>query len=150
MFICNIDPNELANVEPIVCGGPMVGTLERFKVKVHINRPEGTIGIEDFLPGTETHWAFFHHEFQYILQGEAEVTYTLVPNHDKVVKTTIKKGQAYLILLGTRATFKVTSREPYTHLWVAMPRFDMDRYLLKREYEGIPVQDYVEQVKKGR
>lgn len=143
MFICNISPDELANVEPIVCGGPVVGTLERFKMKMHVNRPEGSIGIEDFLPGSEVHWAFFHHEFQYILQGEAEVAYTLVPNHDKVVKTTIKKGQACLILSGTRATFKVTSKEPYTHLWVVMPRFDMDRFLLKREYEGTSVQEYV-------
>ena len=68
-----------------------------------------------------------------------------MPNHDKVLKTTIKKRQAYLILLGTRATFKVTSKEPYSHLWVAMPRFEMDRYLLKREYGGIPIQEYFKQ-----
>ena len=150
MLIADINPDDLKGVEPLVCGGPIVGTTSRFPVKILVNDARATIGIEDFLPGDTVHWAFFHDEFQYILQGEVEVTYTLIPNHDKVNTVRIKKGQAYLILNGTRATFKVLSKEPYTHLWVVMPRFELDRWLRKREYDGIPLNEYIEQQKKSR
>ena len=150
MLIADINPDDLKGVEPLICGGPIVGTTSRFPIKVLVNDSRATIGIEDFLPGDTVHWSFFHDEVQYILQGEAEVTYTLIPNHDKVNTVRIKKGQAYLILNGTRATFRVLSKEPYTHLWVVMPRFELDRWLRKREYDGIPLNEYIEQQKKSK
>ncbi|MBI2869558.1 MAG: hypothetical protein HYX96_07025 [Chloroflexi bacterium] len=138
-----VNPADLDGVEPVVVGGPIIGTRELFPLKILFNQPEATVAIENFLPGIETHWAFFHNEFQYILQGEAEVSYTLVPNHDKVNTVTIRKGQCYLILNGTRATFRVRSKEPYTHLAVIMPRYNMDRWLLKRDYDGVPLAEYM-------
>ena len=147
MLIANVNPADLDGVEPLVCGGPIVGTTERFPLKIYINDTKATVGVENFLPGDTVHWAFYHDEFQYILQGEAEVSYTLVPNHDKVNTVRIKKGQACLILNGTRATFKVLSKEPYTHLFVIMPRYNMDRWLLKGEYDGIPLAEYIEKTK---
>ncbi|MBI2869559.1 MAG: hypothetical protein HYX96_07030 [Chloroflexi bacterium] len=147
MYIADVvNPADLDGVEPTIVGGPIVGTVERFPLKIFFNAPEGTVGIENFLPGVETHWAFFHNEFQYIVQGEAEISYTLVPNHDKVNTVTIKKGQCYLILNGTRATFRVKSKEPFTHLFVIMPRYNMDKWLLKREYDGVPVAEYMKKI----
>ena len=149
MIVADVNPADLENIEPIVCGGPIVGTTTRFPLKVLINDPRATIGIEDFLPGETIHWSFYHNEVQYILQGEAEITYTLVPNHDKVNTIRIGKGQTCLILNGTRATFKVLSKEPFTHLFVIMPRYEMERWLLKREYDGVPLNEYIEQQKKS-
>tara|TARA_Y100000310_G_scaffold205596_1_gene205968 strand:+ start:11 stop:490 length:480 start_codon:yes stop_codon:yes gene_type:complete len=145
MFVTNVNPQDLDGVEPIELGGPIVGTVERFPFKALINTPQALVGIENFLPGSTIHWAFWHDEVQYILQGQAEITYTLVPNHNKVNKILVDKGQACLILSGTRATFKVLSEEPYTHLSVIMPRYNYDRWLLKEEYEGLSLATYIKQ-----
>lgn len=142
MLIADVNPKDLEGVEPLEFGGPIVGTTERFSLKALINVPQATVGIEDFLPGTTVHWAHFHDEVQYILQGEVEATYTLVPDHSKVNTVRIKAGQSVLILNGTRATYKVLSKEPYSHLFVIMPRYHFDKWLLKQEYDGIPLSEY--------
>ncbi len=150
MFVANVDPKELDGMEPGEFGGPIAGTVEHFLPgKPYINIPQAMIGIENFLPGTTVNWVFFHDEAQYILQGEAEITYTLLPDHTKVNKIVVGKGQVCLILNGTRATFKVLSKEPYTHLSFIMPRYHIDRWLLKQEYDGIPLSTYIEQAERG-
>lgn len=146
MIVADVNLADLDKMEPMVFGGPMVGSVERFKPINLINVPQALIGVEDFLPETTTNWVFWHDEVQYIIRGEAEVTYTLVPNHAKVNTVRIGPGQVYLILSGTRASFKVTSKEPYTHLAVIMPRYHYDKWLLKQDYEGISLTDYRQQM----
>ena len=149
MIVADVNPADLKGLK-MEFGGPIVGTVANFPLKPLLNVPQALIGIEDFLPGSTNHWAFWHDEAQYILQGEAEVTYTLVPDHRKVNTIRIKAGQTYLIISGTRATFRVLSKEPYTHLFVIMPRYNYDRWLLKGEYEGVPLSDYIEQRKQAK
>ena len=146
MIIADVNLEDLDKMEPLELGGPVVGTVERFKPINLLNVPQALIGVEDFLPGTITHWAFWHDEVQYVIRGEAEVTYTLVPNHDKIDTVRIGPGKVYLILSGTRVSFKVTSEEPYTHLCVVMPRYHYDRWLLKKEYDGISLAEYRKQM----
>jgi hypothetical protein len=50
------------------------------------------------------------------------------------VTRTARKGDTYLILNGTRATFRVTSEVPYLHACVIMPRYHLDKWLLREEY----------------
>ncbi|MBI2869804.1 MAG: hypothetical protein HYX96_08275 [Chloroflexi bacterium] len=142
MIIADVDLEKLAKTPPMDFGGPIVGTVQRFTPNNLINLPQTLIGVEDFLPGSTVDWVFWHDEVQYILQGEADVTYTLVPNHDKVNTVHIGPGKVYIILNGTRATFKVTSKEPYTHLCVISPRYHYDRWLLKKEFEGVSLAEY--------
>lgn len=143
MIIANVNPEDLTGEKVQEFGGPIVGNVERFRLKALINVPQALVGIEDFLPGSVVHWAFWHDEVQYIIQGQAEITYTLPPNHRKVNTIVVGKGQTYLVLNGTRATFKILSKEPYTHLFVVMPRYNYDRWLLKEEYDGTPLSTYV-------
>lgn len=131
MIICKLDETKLDDIE---CGGSEVGKKEHFKVKFFVNDPAGSIALESFLPGATVNWAFWHDEVHVVLGGEAEVEYTLPPNHRKVCQARIGKGQAYLILAGTRTKFKIISREPYLHACVIMPRFHYEKRLLKEEY----------------
>jgi hypothetical protein len=41
-------------------------------VAVFNDEPGATTGVEDFRPGDEVEWSFYHDEVQYILKGKAE------------------------------------------------------------------------------
>lgn len=134
MIFCHLDSTVLDEVGELEFGGPVVGEKERFRVKFLVNDRAGSIAIEDFPPGRETRWAFWHDEVHVVLDGEAEISYTLPPNHRKVVTRTARKGDAYLIVNGTRTTFRVTSEAPYLHACIIMPRYQFDKWLLREEY----------------
>ncbi|MBI3966451.1 MAG: hypothetical protein HY329_12535 [Chloroflexi bacterium] len=134
MFFCNLDEDALAASVEYQFGGPIVGTKERMRTQFLVNNPEGTIAFESFAAGDTVNWSFFHAETHVVLRGEAEITYTLPPNHGKIKKATAKAGMAYVIINGTRAQFKITSSEPYVHVCVIMPRYHLEKYLLREEY----------------
>jgi hypothetical protein len=90
-------------------------------IAVFNDEPGGTTGVEDFRPGDEVEWNFFHDEVQYILKGKAEITYSLPPIHRKWYKTSAEEGSVYLIPRGARVKFKVIGNDPYRHLFVVMP-----------------------------
>lgn len=92
-----------------------------FDIAVFNDEPGGTTGVEDFRPGDEVEWNFFHDEVQYILKGKAEITYSLPPVHRKWYKTSAEEGSVYLIPRGARVKFKVIGDDPYRHLFVVMP-----------------------------
>ena len=134
MISCRLDADALLGGPLQEFGGPEVGSKEQFKVKFLVNDPRGIIAYEAFLPGATARWAFWHDEIHVIQGGEAEVTYTVAPNHQKVATKTFRKGDAYLILNGTRATFRVAPGEPYLHVCIMMPRMEYARWQLKEEY----------------
>jgi mannose-6-phosphate isomerase-like protein (cupin superfamily) len=134
MFFCTLDEEALAASTEHQFGGPIVGTKERMRTQFLVNDPAGVIAFESFAPGDTVNWAFFHAETHVVLRGEAEITYTLPPNHNKIKTATARAGMAYLILNGTRARFRVTSAEPYVHVCVIMPRYHLEKYLLREEY----------------
>ena len=88
---------------------------------VYNDEPGGTTGVEDFRPGDEVEWNFYHDEVQYILKGKAEMTYSLPPLHRKWYKTSAEEGCVYLIPRGARVKFKVIGNDPYRHLFVVLP-----------------------------
>jgi len=134
MISCRLDAEKLLGGPLEAFGGPEVGSKEQFKVQFLVNDPRGIIANEAFLPGTTVRWAFWQDEVHVIQGGEAEVSFTLPPNHHKVVTKIFRKGDAYLILNGTRATFKVAPGEPYLHVCIMMPRMEYARWQLKGEY----------------
>ncbi len=134
MIACHLDTEKLLGGPLQEFGGPEVGSKEQFKVNFLVNDPRGIIAYEAFLPGTTVRWAFWQDEIHVIQGGGATVTYTLAPNHRKVVTKTFRKGDAYLILNGTRATFRVAPGEPYLHVCIMMPRLEYARWQLKEEY----------------
>ena len=71
------------------------------------------------------------------MAGSAEVTYTLPPNHQEVLTTSIREGDALLILAGTRARFDVPDDEPYVHVSLFQPRYEYAKYLLDKRYDAL-------------
>jgi mannose-6-phosphate isomerase-like protein (cupin superfamily) len=131
MFFCQLDAEKLAASPEQVFGGPIIGTTARMRVDFAVNDPAGTIAFETFAPGDTVDWAFFHAETHVVLGGSADIEYTLPPNHKKIHTASAKAGTAYVIINGTRARFRVTSAEPYLHVCVIMPRYHLEKYLLR-------------------
>lgn len=127
MYGASLDDDALAASKELIFGGPVVGTEERFKVQFLVNDRRATLAYESFAPGTTVNWAFWHDEVHVVTKGEAEVTYTLGPNHRKQVTKTFRAGDTYVIPDGARAAFKVVSDEPYLHVCVIMPRFEFSK-----------------------
>lgn len=130
----HLDEDALLGSEELVFGGSVVGSEERFRVQFLVNDRRASIAYEAFAANSTVNWAFWHDEVHVIMGGEAEVTYTLAPNHRKQVTRTYRRGDAYVIPNGARVRFQVTSEEPYLHVCVIMPRFEyskderLDRY----------------------
>ena len=127
----HIAVQEMDSLPVIELGSPLVGTKEKVRVRRLVSDPAGTIGLEDFLPGTEMKWAFWHDEVQLVVSGKAEVTYSLPPSHAKTRTAVLSEGDCYLILRGTFAKFKVISDGPFRHFAVIMPRTHYEKWLLE-------------------
>jgi mannose-6-phosphate isomerase-like protein (cupin superfamily) len=127
----NVFSSEMDGVEIIEIGSPIVGGKEKLKLKRLINDPAATVSLEDFLPGEELNWAFWHDEVHLVISGKAEIHYTLPPSHNRIRKKITGRGDTYLILNGSRVKFKVISREPYRHYCVIMPRYHYEKWLLE-------------------
>ena len=127
----HVAAQEMESLPVIELGSPLVGTNEKVRVRRLVSDPAGTIGLEDFLPGTEMKWAFWHDEVQLVVSGKAEVTYSLPPSHARTRTVVLNEGDSYLILRGTFATFKVISDVPFRHFAVIMPRVHYEKWLLE-------------------
>jgi mannose-6-phosphate isomerase-like protein (cupin superfamily) len=129
MVFAKINTEELDKAPVIEFGGPIVGTKSGpLKLVSLINVPEAWIGIEDFIPGTKHSWAYHYNEVQLVLEGKAEIIYTLAANPNRIFKATVAKGDTYIIPTGARVTFHVISKEPFRHYWVIMPRFPYEKW----------------------
>lgn len=127
----NVFDLEMDKVPAYEFGGPIVGTKEKMALYRLLNAPAATVSVEDFFPGSDCRWAFHHNEVHLILSGSAEITYTLPPSYNTIRNTVAKKGDVYVILQGSRVTFKVTSDEPYRHFCVIMPRYHYEKWLIE-------------------
>ena len=87
-----------------------------------INNEEGNIVEEDFKAGSHVHFEFPYAEAHYILEGESEMSYTLMSSFHTEKKTMkIQAGDAYLIPRGAFIEWKVSSKGPLRKLCVIMP-----------------------------
>lgn len=127
MIGARLDDAALLASEALVFGGPNVGSQETFKVQFLVNDRRATLAYEAFEAGSTVNWAFWHDEVHVITRGEANVTYTLAPNHRKQVTKTFRKGDTYVIPNGARVRFEVGPDEPYMHVCVIMPRFEYSK-----------------------
>jgi quercetin dioxygenase-like cupin family protein len=132
MKICkrvfDITDKDLTKVKTVV--GPL-------HMKRLIKEPACNMVIEDFEAGQEITWWYWHDEVHYVIQGKAEVTYSLPGLHQKEEKATIEEGDAYLLYRGERVTFRVTSETPYRHFCVVMPAIPLPSgdHLIQEHYE---------------
>lgn len=94
---------------------------EQMDIKFLHDEPGATTGFEDFLPRTTFEWFFWHDEVQYVMMGKADITYALPPLYQRWEKTKAEPGCIYLVPRGAHVKFKITSKEPYRHLFVVMP-----------------------------
>ena len=83
---------------------------------------EGVVSVEDFGAGETISWFFPEPEVQYILKGEAELTYSMgSTSHTETKTITIKEGDCYIIPAAARLTFKVAPGAPLRKFCVLMP-----------------------------
>jgi hypothetical protein len=133
VFFSTIDEARAEGIPKWDLGGPVVGTSEVTYLKVLLNEPQAFVCLEEWPSGSENNWAFWHDEIHLVLDGEAEVTYTLPPNHTKMQSRNCGKGSLYVILAGTRARWSIVSEMPYSHVCFIMPRYEYDKRLLREE-----------------
>lgn len=86
-----------------------------------VREPAGHLTIEEFRPGEEVMWGFWHHEVHVVISGRAELKVSSPPVLKNTDTFTTEAGDAYLIHRGDLVRFKVISDEPYRHLCVIMP-----------------------------
>ena len=85
-------------------------------------KPEALVALESFPAGRTTRYIFWHNEVQYIVEGEAELTYSLpITRFSVEKKMTVHKGDAYVIPVGADIQFAVSPDGPLQKLCVAMP-----------------------------
>jgi len=129
MIFAKLDTDEMDKLEVIEFGGPIPGTKSGpARLKTLINVPEAWVGVEDFMPGTEFHWSFHYNEVHLVLEGKAELTYTLAANPNRIFKAVASKGDTYLIPCGARVTWKVVSDEPFRHYFAIQPRYYYEKW----------------------
>ena len=94
----------------------------RFRaVNTGIDEPGVQINYEDFVKGDDIVWTLAHDEVQYVVSGEAEITYHLPPLMQETGKVVAKAGSVYLMPRGCRVVWRVLSDEPFRHLCVCFP-----------------------------
>lgn len=85
-------------------------------------KPEALVALESFKAGQVTRYIFWHNEVQYIMDGEATLTYSLpITRFSKEYELHVTKGDAYVIPLGADIKFAVSDAGPLQKLCVAMP-----------------------------
>jgi mannose-6-phosphate isomerase-like protein (cupin superfamily) len=91
---------------------------------VGLNEPGCIAAFEELRPDVpmKESWPFWFDEFHYVIKGKAEITFTSPPFHEKEEKIVLEAGDAYYTPIGTIATWKILSAEPFLHLNVVMPR----------------------------
>ena len=126
MIFAKVDSKVMDNGKVVEFGGPKVGTKSGPCVlNTLINIPEAWVGVEDFMPMKEFHWAFHYNEVHLVLDGKAEISYTLAANPDKIINAVAEKGDTYFIPCGARVSWKVISKEPFRH-YFAIQLFDLN------------------------
>jgi quercetin dioxygenase-like cupin family protein len=90
-------------------------------VNTGIDEPACQVNYEDFVKGQDIVWTVAHDEVQYVVSGEAEITYHLPPLMIETGKVIAKPGSIYLIPRGCRIVWRVLSDTPFRHLCVTYP-----------------------------
>lgn len=85
------------------------------------SEPAGLVGIQEFLPKEPLDWTFQHSEVLVVLEGEAQITFSMPPLHAQKEKIIAKAGDVLFIYAGERVLFEVISDQPFRHLCVIMP-----------------------------
>jgi oxalate decarboxylase/phosphoglucose isomerase-like protein (cupin superfamily) len=83
--------------------------------------PSSFAAVEHFAPGETVYWCFMGDEWQYVLKGEADITYSLAATmHTEEREIHVGPGDLYAIPAGARLRWTVTSKEPFMHLCVVV------------------------------
>ncbi len=94
----------------------------RFRaVNTGVDEPACQINYEDFLKGPDIVWTLAHDEVQYVVSGEAEVSYHLPPLMLESGKVVARTGSVYYLPRGCRVVWRVLSDAPFRHLCITYP-----------------------------
>lgn len=119
----------------------------------HVNpnviwKPEALVALESFPAGQVTRYTFWHNEVQFIMDGEATLTYSLPITRFSIEKELhVKKGDAYVIPVGADIKFAVSAAGPLQKLCVAMPgpaRYRPDLMPPSARFPGLGMREGVE------
>jgi mannose-6-phosphate isomerase-like protein (cupin superfamily) len=99
-------------MQPTLKTTVLTGSYYKF-TQTRIATLNGYAQVTEFAPGQPWSWAFQCDEFHYILQGKAEMVYSLGGMHHTERKTMhIEAGDIYLIPLGARIEWKIDPKDP--------------------------------------
>lgn len=108
-------------------------------------KPEALVALESFPAGKTTRYMFWHNEVQYIVEGKAELTYSLpITRFSVEKKLVVQKGDAYVIPCGADIKFAVDPSGPLQKLCVAMPgpaRYRPDLMPAEARFPGLKSPD---------
>jgi hypothetical protein len=155
-----VDPYEtrderILDVLPKVHLDPAVDQLEVTSLRGvwHVNpnviwKPEALVALESFPAGKTTRYIFWHNEVQYIVEGEATLTYSLPITRFSIEKELhVAKGDAYVIPVGADIKFTVGPDGPLQKLCVAMPgpaRYRPDLMPASARFPGLGMREELE------
>ncbi len=84
----------------------------------------GCTGVEDFAAGATVFRYFTRDEVDYVLQGKAEMVYSLAgTSHTEQKTMTAEAGEAYVIPWGARVTWKVVPGSRFRRVSTSIPGF---------------------------
>ena len=85
-------------------------------------KPEALCHLQSFHAGKTTRYIFWHTEVQFVVEGKAQLSYSLPITRFSVEKTmTVEKWDAYVIPCGADIKFEVDPSGPLYTFCVAMP-----------------------------
>jgi len=88
--------------------------------------------VDEFPAGSSVFWFFDYDETHYVLEGEAEIIYSLAStSHTVRKKAQIKKGDFYMVPLGARITWNVSKAGPLRIFWLTEPGVPKKRHGLR-------------------
>ena len=96
-------------------------TVGNIYMKRLLREPAGHLTLEEFRPGEDVAWPFWHHEVHVIVSGRAELTVASPPALKTNETFLTEAGDAYMIHRGDVIRFRVMSDEPYRHLCIVIP-----------------------------
>ena len=87
-----------------------------------IRHPEGWVVVEEFPAGATRSWPGYFPEVHYVLEGKAEITYSLGSTRFTEQKKMIAEaGDCFLMPNGAFMEWKVDPAGPYIWLTIIMP-----------------------------
>ncbi len=124
------------SIEPLSETKSASGSFFLFGKRGSLLTANGLIVMEQFGAGTAITWMYPFDEFHYIIQGEADVTYTLASTENQVEKKMhVGVGDFFITPIGSIVEFKIWDQSPLRRICGLMPGTALNQGQLTNLYK---------------